>query len=316
MFLSHIDAAMIPRNLLSVLTMKFTQLHALLGTLTLTIATAVPAQAAPWTYGIDSFNDGITGGVAGDNGAFEFFGMAVAEEGDQVFVALNANLLLTGYNSDGAVDGHIGWGDLFLNFSGQNYDTAFANGDMFALHISGTDSDSSAQANGLYKVDSAQNVAPNNSGFTTLQDRKNHVDSYGQTEGVGNFDYTSYFNLAASNKNVMSSGTKLGDIAFLDSAALSAKGLNFGAYNATGSQTFGFSFSKTDLNLPEEFQGNPLIASIFAECNNDGMGVKADIDVTIAEIEPETPESVPEPASVLGILAIAGSAISLRRRHA
>jgi hypothetical protein len=296
--------------------MKFTQLPALLGTLTLTIATAIPAQAASWTYGIDSFNDGVTGGDVGNNGAFEFFGMAVAEEDDNVFVALNANLLLTGYNSSGAADGHIGWGDLFLNFSGQNYEAALANGDMFALHISGTDSDSSAQVNGLYKVNSAQNVAPTNSGFTTLQDRKNYVESAGKTEGIGNFDDNGYFNLAASHKNVMSSGTKLGDIAFLDSAALSAKGLNFGAYNATGSQTFGFSFSKTDLKLPEEFRGNPLIASIFAECNNDGVGVKANIDVAIAETEPEMPESVPEPASVLGILAIAGSAIGLRRRHA
>jgi hypothetical protein len=296
--------------------MKFTQLHALIGTLTLTIATAIPAQAAPWTYGIDSFNDGITGGIAGDNGFFEIFGIAVAEEDDNVFVALNANLGISGVARSGAVDGHIGWGDVFLNFSGKDYMTALADGDMFAVHFNGTDSDSSAQDNGLYKVDTARNVAGENAGFITLQARKNLVSGQGKTEGFGNVDYNSYFNANASLNNVIGSGTKLGDIALLDSAALSAKGLDFGTYGATGGQTFGFSFSKTALSLPEELRNNPLIASIWQECNNDGVGVEANLDMTIAEIEPETPESVPEPASVLGILAIAGSAISLRRRQA
>jgi len=290
--------------------MKFTQLNALFGGITLAIAVTLPAQAGSWTYGIDSFNDRI-----GEE-AFEFHGMAVSEEGDNVFVALNANFELTGFDYPNAEDGHIGWGDLFLNFTGQDYSTAMASGNMFALHIAGTASDSSVQANGLYQVHAGQNVAPSNSGFTTLQDRKNAVESGGNTEGVGNIDYLNYFDLEASHNNVMSSATKLGDIAFLDSAALSAKGLNFGAYSATGSQTFGFSFSKTALNLPVEFQGNPLIASIFAECNNDGVGVVAPIDVATSNGGGGTSQSVPEPASVLGLLAIAGSAISLRRRQA
>lgn len=313
--------------------MKFTNLSAALGAASLTIAVSLPAQALPWTYGIDSFNDGVTASIAGNNGAFEFYGMAIAVEGDKIYVALNANLDISGYADAGADDDHIGWGDLFLNFSGQDYGTALANANLFALHISGTDSDSGVQANGLYKVNSAKSVASANSGFNTLADHASNVNGQGGTASVSNidgnyFDPASYRSPVAVSpglnrrapippadlkyhKNVMGSGTKIGDIAAIDLPSLSAKGLNFRSKGAVGSKTFGFSFSKADLNLPEEFKDNQLIASIFAECNNDGMGVVADLTATV----PETPESVPEPASTLSFLVVVGGAIGLRRRR-
>ncbi|MGD1901460.1 MAG: PEP-CTERM sorting domain-containing protein [Geitlerinemataceae cyanobacterium] len=294
--------------------MKFSNLTAALGAASLALAaTSLPAHAAPWTYGFDAFNDGVTNGVAGDGGAFEFYGMAVTEDEDNIFLALNSNLSLSGYNSSGADDGHIGWGDLFLNFSGKDTATALADGDLFALHIAGTDSDSSAQVNGLYQVGSTDGVASSNSGFDTLAAAEARVDSYGYDYSVGDLD-DSYFDKNVSHQNVMSSGTKVGDIAYLDAAALSAKGLDFGSQGAIGSETFGFSFSKADLNLPEEYADNDMIAWIFAECNNDGMGIMADVAV-ISDETPD-PEDVPEPATALGLLAVAGGAMGLRRRRA
>ena len=290
--------------------MKFQTLSSILGATALTIASIAPAQAYSWTYGIDSFNDGYNSGVVGTNSAFEFYGMAVAEDANSILFALNANLDLTGYASSGAADGHIGWGDLFLNFTGKNYNPAIDSGNMLAIHFAGTNSDSGEQENGLYKVKSAQGVAGSNSGFNTLQDHKNRVGA--ANEAVGNVDYQSYFAMDSTLKNVMlDGGDKLGDIAFLDAATIASSGLNFASQGAVGSKTIAFSLSKA--SLPGGLSGN-LIATIFAECNNDGMGLVAKVSPTPAPTP--NPTDVPEPASVLGLLTIAGGAFGLRRRRA
>ena len=290
--------------------MKFQTLSSILGATALTIASIAPAQAYSWTYGIDSFKDGYNSGVVGTNSAFEFYGMAVAEDANSILFALNANLDLAGNASTGAVDRHIGWGDLFLNFTGQNYDPAINSGNMLAIHFAGTNSDSGEQANGLYKVNSAQGVASVNSGFNTLQAHKDRVGA--ANEAVGNVvDYQNYFAMNSTLKNVMLDGDKLGDIAFLDAATIASSGLDFASKGAVGSKTIAFSFSKA--NLPGGLSGN-LIATIFAECNNDGIGLVAKVSPTPAPTP--NPTAVPEPASVLGLLTIAGSAFGLRRRRA
>lgn len=289
--------------------MKFQTLGSILGATALTIASIAPAQAYSWTYGIDSFKDGYNSGVVGTNSAFEFYGMAVAEDANSILFALNANLDLAGNASTGAADRHIGWGDLFLNFTGQNYNPAISSGNMLAIHFAGTNSDSGEQANGLYKVNTAQGVASTNSGFNTLQDHKNKA-IIGANEAVGNVNYQSYFEMNSTLKNVMLDGDKLGDIAFLDAATIASSGLDFASKGAVGSKTIAFSFSKA--NLPGGLSGN-LIATIFAECNNDGMGVVATVNPAVPT---PTPEDVPEPASMLGLLTIAGSAFGLRRRRA
>jgi hypothetical protein len=290
--------------------MKFQTLSSILGATALTIASIAPAQAYSWTYGIDSFNDGYNSGVVGTNSAFEFYGMAVAEDANSILFALNANLDLTGNASTRATDGHVGWGDLFLNFTGQNYDPAINSGNMLAIHFAGTNSDSGEQANGLYKVNTAQGVASTNSGFDTLQAHKDRVGA--ANEAVGNVaDYQSYFAMNSTLKNVMLDGDKLGDISFLDAATIASSGLDFASKGAVGSKTIAFSFSKA--NLPGGLSGD-LIATIFAECNNDGMGLVAKVSPTPAPTP--NPTDVPEPASVLGLLTIAGSAFGLRRRRA
>jgi hypothetical protein len=288
--------------------MKTHHLSALFGAAALTIANISPAQAVPtWQYAFDLFNDGYTGGSFGASSSFEFYGMAVAEDENSIFLALNSNLKMDGYNLSSASGGVVDWGDIFLNFSGKDYNTAIADGDMFGIHFVGN-SDSGVSENGLYKVNTAANVASTNVGFTTLQKHTNHKNR----QGVGNVTHTTYFDASASLKNVILDGDKIGDIAFLDSTQLAANGLNFLAQNAgaVGTQTFGFSFSKKD--LPGGLSGD-LIATIFAECNNDGIGIVAKVNPSI----PETPvEDVPEPASMLGLLTIAGSAFGLRRHRA
>ncbi len=290
--------------------MKTYNLSAIFGAAALTIAAVSPAQAVPtWQYAFDLFNDGYTGASFGASSSFEFYGMAVAEDENSIFLALNSNLKIDGYSLESASGKVVDWGDIFLNFSGKDYDTAIADGDMFGIHFTG-ESDSGVQENGLYKVKTSANVAGENVGFDTLQEHTTH-NNYNR-QGVGNVDHADYFNADASLKNVILDGTKIGDIAFLDESQLSAKGLNFFAQNAgsVGTQTFGFSFSKAD--LPGGLSGN-MIATIFAECNNDGIGIVAKVDPST----PETPiEDVPEPASVLGLITIASSAFGLRRRRA
>ncbi|TAF49696.1 MAG: PEP-CTERM sorting domain-containing protein [Oscillatoriales cyanobacterium] len=287
--------------------MKTYNLSAIFGAAALSIAAVSPAQAYSWTYGIDSFNDGVTNGIVGNGGTYEFYGMAVAEDDNNIFLALNSNFALTGAANSGAQDKHIGWGDLFLNFTGKGYNDAIASGEMLAIHLAGTYSDSGEQENGLYKVNTAQGVASTNSGFNTLNDHKNKVTKAGKTATVGNVDYTNYFAMGSTMKNVMLDGDKIGNISFLDTSGL---GLDFASKGAIGSQTIALSFSKAD--LPGGLSGD-LIATIFAECNNDGVGVVAKVNPSV----PEPPsESVPEPASVLGLITIASSALGLRRRRA
>ena len=283
---------------------------AIIGATTLSIAAVSPAQAVPiptptWQYAFDRFDDGYEAGKFGINSKFEFYGMAVAEDENSILLALNSNLKLDGYKLGSASGGVVDWGDIFLNFSGKDYNTAIANGDMFGIHFTDT-SDSGVSQNGLYKVNTAKNVAGTNSGFKTLQSHTNQ----NKRQGVGNVPHTTYFQATSDLKNVILDGDKIGEIAFLDKTALTNYGLNFLAQNAgaIGTQTFGFSFSKAD--FPAGLSGN-LIATIFAECNNDGIGIVAKVDPSVP-----LPEDVPEPATVLGLMTIASSAVGLRRRRA
>jgi len=282
-------------------------LSTIFGATALTIATVVPAQAfavptPTWQYAFDRFDDGYEVNSFGASSKFEFYGMAVAEDENSIFLALNSNLKLDGYNYASASGGVVDWGDVFLNFSGKDYNTAITNGEMFGIHFT-DESDSGVSENGLYKVNTAKSVAGANVGYGTLQQHTNKKNR----EGVGNVNHATYFNATSNLKNVILSGDKIGDIAFLDQTALTNNGLNFLAQNAgaIGTQTFGFSFAKA--NLPAGLSGD-LIATIFAECNNDGIGIVAKVDPSVP-----VPENVPEPASVLGLITIA-SAVGLRRR--
>lgn len=244
-----------------------------------------------WNYAIDSFSDGVTGLQIG-GGEFEFYGIGVKETSDIAFIAINSNLSLAGYADSAAQRGNINYGDLFFNFSGQNFNTANANGNLFAIRFA-QGNDSGVATTGVYSNVTAKSVTQINSGFSNLSLYNTRVESEGGTPSMGDLSVTDpYFEQTGTSTvfNSIATGTKLGEINSLTPAALSALGLNFAQFNATGSQTIGFSFNKS--SMPS---GN-YIANFFAECANDAIAIKG-------SFEQQSSEPVPEPATIFGTLA-------------
>lgn len=238
-----------------------------------------------WNYAIDSFNDGVTGGQVG-GGAFEFYGIAIKETSDTAFIAINSNLSLAGYADSASERGNINYGDLFFNFSGQNFNTANENRSLFAVRFA-AGNDSGVATTGVYRDVTAKNVTKTNSGFSNLNQFNTRVASQGGTPSMGDLAATDPYFEQTGNWTVLNSidtGTKVGEINFLTPATLSALGLNFAQFNAVGSQTIGFSFNKS--SMPS---GN-YIANFFAECANDGIAIQGSF------------EAVPEPSTWFGTL--------------
>ncbi|MEG3858314.1 XDD3 family exosortase-dependent surface protein [Microcoleus sp. herbarium12] len=241
-----------------------------------------------WNYAIDSFNDGVTGPQIG-GGEFEFYGIAVKETSDTAFVAINSNLSLAGYADSAAARGNINYGDLFFNFSGQNFDTANANRSLFAVRFA-AGNDSGVATTGVYSNVAAKNVTETNSGFTNLNQFNTTVASQGGTPSMGDLAATDPYLNQNGNWTVLNSiatGTKVADINFLTPATLSTLGLNFRQFNAVGSQTIGFSFNKSAI------PSGSYIANLFAECANDAIAIKASF---------QNAEAVPEPSTWFGTL--------------
>jgi hypothetical protein len=280
---------------------------------------AAPAHANDWDYAIDSFEDGYTLGTIGAESAFEFYGMAIKSTADKVFVALNSNLARAGYDYSGANDGHIGYGDLFLNFSGKNRAQAEADGDLIGIRFA-TNSDSGAPELGVYSGVTSKDETKANSGFSSIKSHRDKVtnkggkadfadlDSYGSDEPGGR--YTNYFGLTTATQSFatsIASGTKIGDVTLLSEAQL--VGLDFGQYDAVGDHTFGFSFDRS--LLPET--GGDFIAHLVAECLNDGLALIGHIPpVTRVDI-PDPSQEAPEPALASGLLLLGGLGVLKRR---
>ena len=238
-----------------------------------------------WNYAIDSFNDGVTGGQVG-GGDFEFYGIAIKETSDTAFIAINSNLSLAGYADPVAQRGNINYGDLFFNFSGQNFNTANANGSLFGIRFA-DGNDSGVATTGVYTNVTAKSVTQTNSGFTNLNQYNTRVASEGGTPSMGDLAATDPYFEQTGNSTVLNSidtGTKVGEINSLTPETLSALGLNFAQFNAVGSQTIGFSFNKS--SMPS---GN-YIANFFAECANDAIAIQGSF------------EAVPEPSTWFGTL--------------
>ncbi|MEG4109260.1 PEP-CTERM sorting domain-containing protein [Microcoleus sp. S13_C5] len=238
-----------------------------------------------WNYAIDSFNDGVTGPQIG-GGEFEFYGIAIKETSDTAFIAINSNLSLAGYADPLAQRGNINYGDLFFNFSGQNFNTANANGNLFGIRFA-AGNDSGVATTGVYRDVTAKNVTKTNSGFSNLNQFNTVVASQGGTPSMGDLAATDAYFQQTGNFTILNSiatGTKVGEINVLTPATLSALGLNFAQFNAVGSQTIGFSFNKS--SMPS---GN-YIANLFAECANDAIAIQGSF------------EAVPEPSTWFGTL--------------
>lgn len=265
-----------------------------------------------WNYTIDSFNDGSQAGTVGPNSVYEFYGLALTEVDDKVYVGINSNLSLAGASSNHANDGHIGYGDLFFNFSGNNAQQTQADKNFFAVRFTGY-SESGAPELGVYTDVTGRNIAKQNSGFKHLNYYYNRVNNaYGGSASLGDLSRSeadTYFGNGYDSKwklpNSIASGTKVGDIAMLDSTALSAAGLDFGHFNTSGNYTFGFSFDRS--LLPD----GDFMAHLFAECLNDGMVMAGNL----APVEEPPTESVPEPTSALALLVVGGLGLLKRREQ-
>jgi hypothetical protein len=238
-----------------------------------------------WNYAIDSFNDSVTGPIIG-GADFEFYGIAVKETSDTAFIAINSNLSLAGYADPLAQRGNINYGDLFFNFSGQNFNTANTNRSLFAIRFA-EGNDSTVPTTGVYSNVAAKNVTRTNSGFMNLNQYNTIVESGGGTPSMGDLTAADPYFQQTGNWTVLNSiavGTKVGEINFLNPTILNALGLDFSHFNAVGSQTIGFSFDKSTM------PSGSYIANFFAECANDAIAIKGSF------------EAVPEPSTVFGTL--------------
>jgi len=283
--------------------MKTSTLKKLIGTtvasLSLISVSGLPAVAGQlhngWNYGIDSFIDG-SGGEA-----YEIKGIATKETSDRIFVALTGGTPLAGVSHNNAVDKNIGWGDLFLNFTGKNFTTASNQKKLFGVRFAETN-DSGVATTGLYGNVKGVSVTGDNYGHSSLKHYYDAGWNQANTQGTDIATKADAYNYFGEGKilNVIDSGaTKLGDIQSLSAAALNSQGLNFGFFDASGTETFGFSLNKANLGLAD---GNyDYMASLFLECGNDGVAL-----------------SVPEPGSIaglalVGLTLIGGSRLSKRQ---
>ena len=266
--------------------------------LCLVCATGEVAQAGTlykeWNYAIDSFNDGYNRGVVG--GKYEFHGMAVQEDADNVYIAFNSNLHLDGWTHSTASDQHIGWGDLFFNFSGDDFLTAQANGDLFGIRFA-ENSDSQVDL-GVYSGVTARSITKENAGFSDLNQYSYYVNKAGGTSSLGDLAQNDpYFQQSGAGTilNSIESGTRIGDVNIIED--VSGLGLDFEHFGATGSQTFAISIDKSLLPAGD------VIAHIFAECANDGMALLGNI------------KSVPEPGVTIGLAAFGLTLLASKRRQ-
>lgn len=245
-----------------------------------------------WLYISDSFNDSTARSVIGGptvvgGTAFETYGMAlrVDDEADTFSFAISSNMPAEGgiypqLNSNG----HIGWGDFFLNFTGLNFPDA--NGSLYGIRFSEANG-SGAPSLGLYANVATKSVTAMNDGWSTVTSYMNRVKSADGTPQMGAItDHRTY--MGESTNNVIASGDRIGDVWGADLSTL-----DFGSNLAqTGTHTFGFSVSRS--LLPE---GN-FIASLIQECFNDAIAF-----IGRHEQQPEA-VPVPEPSTILGFTSV------------
>ena len=205
------------------------------------------ADAYGWQYAIDSVNDGThVGGVGGD---YEIYGMAVLETESEIWVTVNANTPLLGHYFDGAADKNIGWGDLFVDLDGTNFESARDDGDLFGVKFAGTN-DSGVGDTGVYSGIGTESVASDNSGFSSLSSHDNKVETdYGGTASLGdlNVDPNNIYYGENLSDNVIAYGQREGGITYRTERELAAMGYNGNQFG--GSDTIAFSFNKSSLGL-------------------------------------------------------------------
>ncbi len=261
-----------------------------------------PATSATltWTYTLDSPNDGYNSGILGENSNYELYYAVHRSDEQRLYFAFNNNMPLSGVPTSTALNGSVSWGDLFLNFSGQDFDTAHDSGSLFGIRFTEFN-DSGVASLGLYTGITAQSVTHLNNGFQSLSDYNSRVANAGGVPSLGDLEAnTNYFNQTNPMRNVMATGTRIGDIEPLSAEQLGSLMPGQGRYS------YGFSVDRSLLPT------GSFIANLYAECINEG--------VAIAGLNPERSSStnqsaVPEPSLMLGILSVGGAILYHRKRQ-
>ncbi|NES67949.1 MAG: PEP-CTERM sorting domain-containing protein [Okeania sp. SIO2D1] len=262
-------------------------------TATFTLTICQPATASTlyngWHYTLDSPNDSIGENQVGGT-IYEIGGMAYTTTDTEVIFAFKSNLPLGGTSSSYAQDGHVAWGDLFLNFSGQNLDTASNNALLQAIRFR------PGGETGIYNNVIAKDVAYENGlllSDRSLQGYNNYVISKGGNPNMGDLGANDpYFNQNYHVQNVIASGNKIGDINLIND--FSGLGLDFGFIGATGTNIIGFSVARSLLPTGD------FLAHLAMECDNDVIAMYGNLETIVTE--PVEPESTPEPQTVTGLL--------------
>ncbi|NEO27278.1 MAG: PEP-CTERM sorting domain-containing protein [Kamptonema sp. SIO4C4] len=258
-------------------------------------AIATPAQAGTmhngWNYSIDAFNDGSGGS------SYEIKGLASKETDDSIFFAINGGTPLGGVYNNNSADDNTGWGDLFLNFSGEDFQSALGSESLLGVRFAETN-DSEVGEVGVYNNISAKRVTLDNNGYKHLDHYYNSGFNKDNTYGTDLATKAEAKDYLEGNErkflNVMDEGNYLGGITNL--AAGELDGLDFANFNASGSETFGFKLDKSMLEgvLPGGI--TDYMAHVILECGNDGVALAGEFD-----IPEEEDTDVPEPAALLGL---------------
>ena len=254
-----------------------------------------------WNYAVDSFNDGYTGQVGGK---YEFYGIGIKQVGNEVIVGIDSRFDLAGDDANA-----IEWGDLFFNFGGGTMSEG--NGEFFAVRFA-EGNDASVSGTGVFANASGQFV---DNGFDSVGDHATTVNSEGGFASVGDLAANDpYFD---ASYNVLQSGTKVGDIAMLDQAALSSYGFNLNDAPGTTGQTESSVLSGADFGVRQSFgckfelppgMVGEFVAHIAAECFNDSVALVGEFVADRTDI--------PEPSLLLGLAGVAGLGLVRRRRRA
>jgi hypothetical protein len=277
--------------------------------LSLSVVTGQSAQAGQldtttgWDYSIGLSSNG-SGGAE-----YALTGLAIKQDANNIYIAINGGTdPTTGSYENGATNNNINYGDLFFNFSGQDFATANANSSLYGIHFA--TNTASVSATGVYSGVQAKSVALTHVGYGSLQQYFDYGWGSQSTEGtdLDTQDKTKAYygnNGTGPIYNVIDSGKKTGDISSLSLSQLSNLGLNFGAKGANSDYTFGFELSKSAIAATGSF-----IANVFYECGNSGIAVAGSIDAPPAGSEP-----VPEPLTILGMLAGGSGLAAMKKRR-
>ncbi|MBP0015925.1 MAG: PEP-CTERM sorting domain-containing protein [Cyanobacteria bacterium SBLK] len=300
-----------------------------------TLAIATPANAGTlhtktgfdieWNYSIDQVKDGYSR----NPNILNYSGMALAETDDQFIFALSSDL---NYDETYSLnDTPYTHGDLFLNFSGEKFQTANDGNTLFAVRFAPENNTNTAL--GLYEdvvagtIDGSHwdslmgyyangNIFPNRS-FGTDLSSPNAVYDY-----FYSLDIDDANNSNTPLYNGIQSGTKIGDVSMLDVVALEALGLDLAFSSFNADDVFGIAIDKSlfaSIFSPGEFE---LMAHVTMEYG-DGVALQGKINIPEAETPPdgedssdeEEPQAVPEPATLLGLSAVGLVFLRCKRSH-